>query len=105
MRRLNKQPPHCYTNFLRRCAVLQRDRTFARRVFGFCVLSLVVIRRFNLKATNFLQNIFRLDGFDVSVAFEIFGVKGEKRLNAVCLHRRDDFRVVNFYARNRIIND
>jgi hypothetical protein len=52
-----------------------------------------------------ILNIFRLNGFDVCVAFEIFGVEGQQILNVVRFHRSDDFRVVDFYARNRMIDD
>ena len=48
---------------------------------------------------------FRLDGFGEIVAFEISGVESQRILNVVGFHRNDDFRVVNFYARNRMIDN
>jgi hypothetical protein len=52
-----------------------------------------------------ILNIFRLDGFNESVAFEIFSVEGQQILNVVGFHRGDDFRVVDFYAGNRMVDD
>ncbi len=58
-----------------------------------------------ISALTEILNIFRLDGFNESVAFEIFGVEGQQILNVVGFHRGDDFRVVDFYARNRVIDN
>ncbi len=52
-----------------------------------------------------ILNIFRLDGFNESVAFKVFSVEGQQILNVVGFHRGDDLRIVDFYARNRMIDD
>jgi len=39
------------------------------------------------------------------LAFEIFGVESQQILNVVGFRRGDYFRVVKFYARNRMIDN
>ena len=52
-----------------------------------------------------ILNIFRFYTFNESVASKIFGVEGQQVLNVMGLHRGNDFRVVNFYAWDRMIDD
>lgn len=50
-------------------------------------------------------NMFRLNGVDVGVTFEIFGVKGQQILDVVNFHCGDDFGIVDLNALDGIIDD
>ncbi len=51
------------------------------------------------------SNSFRLNRFDVGIAFEIFDVKSQQILNVVRFHCGNDFCVVDLNAGNRISDD
>ena len=50
-------------------------------------------------------NVFRFDGCNFGITFEVLGVKCQKIFNFVRLHRGDDLCVVNLNAGNGMIDD